>query len=401
MKYFDVATTNNLIFAKGSIQTSPQHLQHLNNAAPVAYIPPHLGRVPESGYQVYLTGYASYVLNMGWESNLAVKLGMILQQLRSIPRPMQGGYKLRGSIDTRKIETPEFAVWYKVNNGQILILNIEPTQRFALQRARAEKTGLYKVKRNEDGSFSEVKATTIDTPYAAVNGQSNDLIKAKWLMAQHLAFEYGTTAGEEYTLFHNPSRGGGWDTWESVQDKLGFTTEMTRQFSALLQQTQQAGKEVKWVAHSQGGIIFAEGVRYFLNGNSSWAMLGGLNGAYKKKEKISLDRHSVAFHGNANNNGRSQVLFERAGIKVHAVRGNDNDFVYNIIGANARNLWSVVGSAVYWRHVTSGSVQQSPHTMAQTQAEWGRNMAQGPGRGRSTVQKGFEKMTRFIPNFMK
>lgn len=407
-KYYDNTRFNNLIFAKGNIQTSPTFLQKLNEAAPVPYRPYNSSTVPTTGYQVFLTGYANYILNLERNSHEAIQLHNDLNRLRSIPRPMQDGYLLKGSIDTRKVESPYYSIWYKVGNGQILIINIEPTKALSSARRNSEKTGIYKVSKKENGEYISSKVNSVETPYAAVNGQSNDLDKARWLMAQHLEFEYGEAASNEYTLFHNPSRGGTLDTWESIQDKVGFTTQVTKDFSKLLVETQKSGKDVKWIAHSQGGLIFTEGVRYFLNGNSSWALLGGFNGAFKDKSKISLNHHSVAFHGNANNNKRSKPLFDRAGITVNAIRGNDNDFVYNIIGANAKNSWNVIGSLAYLPHVFNGTVQQSPHTQMQTQAQWAENMSNGPGAGRNMLQRGFEKASvtiptimQYIPNFMK
>ena len=253
------------------------------------------------------------------------------------------------------------------------------------------------------------KTDSIKTPYAAVNGQSNPLDKAVWLMGLHLQSEFGKDNVREYTLFHNPSVGGVGDSWESLQDKLGFTTPVSKQFSEVLQKAQKSEISVKWIAHSQGGIIFAEGVRYFLNGNSNTALLGGANGLFKNKEKISLNKHSVAFHSNGNNTYRSKFLLDRAGIEVIAVRGNENDFVYNILGMNAANGWHVVRSIAYANHVIGGSTQQSSHTLPQGTAQLDQNMQYGPGKGRNALQRGVENVEIFavthnvkayIPNFL-
>lgn len=409
MELYDVTNINNTIFKDGNVRTSPQHLKTLNNTSPTPFRPA-TGVNPEAGYQVFLTGYANYILEQEKKHRQSAELLASLNSLRSIPRPSVGGYKKAGSIDTRLYKTHSFNIWYKVNSGQVLIINIEPTDDLDKARAKAESVGLYKVRNMGGGEWEARKTTKIETSFAAVNGQSNSLAKAKWLMAQHLEFEFGPAASKEYTLFHNPSVGGAGDTWESIQDKLGFTTDVTKEFSKLLQDTQKKGKDVKWIAHSQGGAIFAEGVRYSLNGNSSWAILGGLNGKFKDKKSISLDKHSVAFHGNANNNFRSKFLFDRAGIKVLAAHGNDSDGVYNVIGMNAENSWNIIRSLVYWNHVTSGSVQQSPHTTMQTQEDWDKSMTLGPGKGRNAFQKKFESAEKFlithnvmgyIPNFLK
>src|SRR5690606_41259880 len=83
------------------------------------------------------------------------------------------------------------------------------------------------------------------------------------------------------------------DTWESLRDKLGFTTGVTRQFAKVLMDTQAQDNPTQWVVHSQGGVIFAEAVRYLLNGSSSWMLnklrLNGLRNPDKGK---MLNRHS-------------------------------------------------------------------------------------------------------------
>src|SRR5690625_8049870 len=89
-------------------------------------------------------------------------------------------------------------------------------------------------------------------------------------MSRQLEFAFGRDL-KEYTLFHNPSVGGLGDTWESVRDKLGFTTPVTREFARLLSQTQAAGNETRWVAHSQGGLILTEAVRGCRNGRHTYA----------------------------------------------------------------------------------------------------------------------------------
>ena len=119
--------------------------------------------------------------------------------------------------------------------------------------------------------------------------------------------------------------------------------------------------------------------------------------------------HSVAFHGNANNNSRSKILFERAGVDVIATRANDYDMVNTIVGLNSANPWRLIGSAVYSNHVFSGSVLQSPHTMMHDGYNaWDYQMENGPGKGRNTIQKGFDaldktgrKGIKYIDNFLR
>ena len=409
MQVSDMQIMNHQIFLKGNIQVSPQHLQMLNMKPPIPYKSSTTSKVAKSGYKVFLSGYAEHILNNEINNYRSVMLKKLISQLQANPRPIYNGYQMKNKVDTRMASSGSFNIWYKIISGQIIVFNIEVEDEAQNARDRLEKPGLYKIKKTGQGNWvKDGEVTQISTGYAAVNGQSNNLNKATWLMGAHLDFEYGKSAMKEFTLFHNPSIGGFGDTWESLRDKLGFTTDVTRKFSKVLQESQKAGKEVKWIAHSQGGAIFSEGVRYFLNGNSSWAILGGFNGAFKEKKEVDLSNHKVAFHGNANNNMRSKLLFDRAGIEVIATRVNDYDFVGNILGFNTLNPRKLVGSVVYANHVFSGSVVQSPHTMAQTQGAWDKNMTSGPGKGRNTLQKGFEAAndvaettTRYIQNFLK
>lgn len=409
MQITDTAQLNSQVFTNGNIQVSPDHLRTLNSQPPKLFKATKISSQANAGYKVFITGYAEYVLSSETSNYAADALLNLINQLRANPRPMQAGYQMKNSVDTRMVTSTKYNVWYKVISGQVVIFNVELQDAIQKARDRLEKPGLYKIKKNAQGHWvKERQVENVATTYAAVNGQSNNLTKATWLMGAHLDFEYGKSDLKEYTLFHNPSVGGVGDTWESLQDKLGFTTDVTRKFSKVLQDSQNNGNEIKWVAHSQGGVIFAEGVRYFLNGNSSWAITGGFNGLFKDKEDIDLSNHKVAFHGNANNNFRSKFLFDRAGIEVVATRSNDYDFVNNIIGMNTLNPRKLIGSVVYADHVFSGSVPQSPHTLAQHQDTWADNMTNGPGRGRNTLQKGFEAVNgavqssiKYVNNFLK
>src|SRR5690625_5448319 len=81
-------------------------------------------------------------------------------------------------------------------------------------------------------------------------------------MGRHVEAAFGREL-KEYTLFHNPSVGFG-DLWDSVRYKFGITTPVTRKFASLLSSTQAAGNETQWVAHSEGGIVFAEAGGFLL-----------------------------------------------------------------------------------------------------------------------------------------
>ncbi|HEX7764698.1 MAG TPA: hypothetical protein VF433_13940, partial [Cellvibrio sp.] len=114
-----------------------------------------------------------------------------------------------------------------------------------------------------------------------------------------------------------------------------------------------------------------------------------------------LNKQSVAFHANANNNLRSKPLFSRAGIKVLSIRANDYDMVPNLIGMNTLNPRKLLGSLVYSSHVFNGSVAQSPHTLMQDQKTWDANMDNGPGKGRNIIQKAFNKTEKTASKLVK
>jgi len=388
-----------LLFRHGAIQTSPEHVAMLNSQGFVLF-QGKFATSSSNGYQVLLSGYANYVLDKEEQKETAGDLDKLLTELKSVPRSPNARI-LKGSISTFKISNNSYRVDYKIANGQVLVYNIQPVDKLQKQRDRQEQAALYKVKRNEQGIWQVGgRVESVNTRYAAVNGQSNNLAKASWLMGSHLEYEFKNL--QEYTLFHNPSVGGAGDTWESFRDKMGITTRVTKKFAQILAETQAAGNETGWVAHSQGGAIFAEGVRYLLNSQSSWALNKLLlNGIRNPDKGELLNKQSVAFHANANNNLRSKPLFSRAGIKVLSIRANDYDMVPNLIGMNTLNPRKLLGSLVYSSHVFNGSVAQSPHTLMQDQKTWDANMDNGPGKGRNIIQKAFNKTEKTASKLVK
>lgn len=376
-----------------NLQCHPQELMRLS-MAPLVEEP--LDSVSAYGYQLWLTGYSDMVVRK--ERSSAFGMGrQLTQDLRSLkanPR-MLSNHKLNGSVDTWSCSGMFYRMDYKVCNGQIFIFNIQPLDHIQKSRDLLEKPSLYRVTKNSEGGWQiKGKVDVAEAGYGAVNGQSNNLVKATWLMGAHLEFEFGNQV-KEFTLFHNPSIGGLGDTWESFRDKLGITTPVTKVFADKLLAAQQANQTIKWVAHSQGGVIFSEAVRTILKKNN--------------KQAGVLDKQSIALHGNANNNFRSSFLFDKAGIEVIASRANTYDLVYVFAGFNTLNPWRVIGAAVYWRHVFSGSVNQSTHTLQHKDYDaWNREMTFGAGRGRSPIQKGFHavdqlarKAIKAIPNYLK
>lgn len=395
-----------LLLKHGAVQTSPQHAAMLNSQLNTNFVS-IVDRGPAvAGYQVKLTGYAEFIRHQQQNTYYFARLDDLLRSLRSLPRSPDSKI-LKGSIATYTLENDAYRVDYRIANGEVLVYNIQLIDKLQKQRDRMEQVALYRVKRNSQGIWQvNGKVDKVTTSYAAVNGQSNNLTKATWLMGAHLEYEFKNL--QEYTLFHNPSVGGVGDTWESLRDKLGFTTAVTRKFAKVLADTQAHGNKTQWVAHSQGGVIFAEGVRYLLNSSNSWALNKlQLNGIRHPDKGKLLDKHSIVFHGNANNNLRSKPLFSRAGIQVLGIRTNDYDMVPNIIGLNTLSPRKIIGSVVYSTHVFSGSVAQSPHTLMQSQEAWRNSMDKGPGKGRNAMQKlfnkvelGLTKKSKSAPNYL-
>lgn len=389
-----------LLFRHGAIQTSPEHVAKLNSQGMVKFKGRFETTPSTAGYQVLLNGYANFVFAKEESSKDFEQLDRLLVRIRSTPRALNSK-QLKGSISTFQLSNGFYRVDYRLANGQALVFNIQLVDRLQKQRDKQEQVALYKIKRNEQGIWQvSGRVDSVTTRYAAVNGQSNNLAKASWLMGSHLEYEFKNL--HEYTLFHNPSIGGVGDTWESFRDKMGITTPVTKKFAGVLAATQAAGNETGWIAHSQGGAIFAEGVRYLLNGQSSTALNKlRLNGIRHPEKGELLNKQSVAFHANANNNFRSKPLFSRAGIKVLAIRANDYDMVPNLIGMNTLNPRKWIGSLVYSSHVFNGSVAQSPHTLMQDQKTWSDNMENGPGKGRGIIQKAFHKTEQAVSKTVK
>jgi hypothetical protein len=393
-----------LLLKHGAVQTSPQHAAMLNSQSISRFVSTVDQGPVVAGYQIKLTGYAEFVRAQELTTYYYSRLDDLLRSLRSLPRSPDSKV-LKGSISTYTLENDAYRVDYRIANGEVVVYNVQLVNRLQKQRDRLEQAGLYRIKKNNQGIWQvNGKAEKISTTYAAVNGQSNNLTKATWLMGAHLEYEFKSL--QEYTLFHNPSVGGIGDTWESFRDKMGITTVVTRHFAKVLADTQAQDNKTQWIAHSQGGVIFSEAVRYLLNGSSSWMFhKGRLNGLRAPEKGKLLDKHSIAFHGSANNTLRSKPLFSRAGVTVLAIRSNDYDLVPNIIGMNTLNPRKILGAVLYSNHVMSGSVLQSPHTLMQSQESWRHNMDNGPGKGRNGVQKLFNKIETGInkkskPNYL-
>lgn len=192
-----------------------------------------------------MSGYAQHILELERAAGQqeSEPLERLLLSLRSAPRSPKA-QKLKGSVTTFKVEDRYFKAMYQVHSGQVVVFNIEPKSKLQQARDQREVASIYHVKRDHNGiwrSSSLGLKGAIGTRYAAVNGQSNNLSKATWLMGEHLKVAYGEVS--EYTLFHNPSIGGSGDTWESIQDKFGITTQVTKAFAETLERAQAKDSE--------------------------------------------------------------------------------------------------------------------------------------------------------------
>lgn len=129
---------------------------------------------------------------------------------------------------------------------------------------------------------------------------------------------------KEFTLFNNPSKGFLRDGWETMMDKLGFTSAPAGALAGVMQGIQASGNSVQWIAHSQGGAIFAEAMSY----------AGG-----------SLGANSVTFNAGANNHWVTNSIASSVGVQVGGYNYSSWDLVPNVIGMNG-NPFSMLGSVL-------------------------------------------------------
>lgn len=238
-----------------------------------------------------------------------------------------------------------------------------------------ERNALYRIDRKGDARFEEkpargitdqlvkswetqepVPTHRIETRHAAVNGMQNNLVKAAWLMGTHVDAAYRADAPDKYTLFHNPSEGGGEDLYECTTDKRflnpgvrfgrnSYSANVSH-LAAVLRETQQRGHSTHWVAHSQGAIIFARAVGLH---NSIY---GG-----------SLNCHKISLHGAGCSISNAKMVCAQAGIEVLAVRNNPFDLVPNIAGGNDLSRSGLARSIKFRKLVLGDDSLASPHTL--------------------------------------
>lgn len=270
-----------------------------------------------------------------------------IASLSATPRPKDSAAQ-KGSQDIYCVTEMHtgFSISYKILAQTIYVLEIVPNPK--LKGESRELPALYLVRSKGGNEWEIVKKplNSISTQHAAINGQSNNLVDAWSLMAKHVTASFKKDIIKEYTLFHNPSDGLFWDTYESSLDKREKTTAIAKQFSSILNNVQSAGKPVKWVAHSQGGLIFTEAARYHWENHHS-----------------ELSSNSVQFNAGANNEQKTKTILKMPNITILGFNNHPFDPVPNIIGGNAKDWVSLLGSTVGFFFVISDNQDISPHTL--------------------------------------
>jgi len=228
----------------------------------------------------------------------------------------------------------------------------------------AERTMLYHVDRKtsatynkavDDKGIDKIKGAwnrdptptpQITTTHAAVNGMLNELDKASWLMGTHLDTAYQSDGIKAYTLFHNPRDNAILDIAECAFDKgQGRTSHNARHLAAILAQNNQQGKQVKWVAHSQGAIIFCAALQH-----------------YRIKYGKPLTTQQLTIHGSGANIERLKNIAHSTGIKLNPARNNPFDLVANIAGSNDLSSSSLARSLKFSTLLLADPAI-SPHTL--------------------------------------
>ncbi len=328
-----------------------------------------------SGRKLYIEQKAfDYLSNLNSYDQAQICRG--IERLASIPSPQDGlVQEMRPAHFKAKFVTVtcfNYSIKYQLNSEVVIV------QRIALNsiilgkkdNPKDERSCLYNVRQGEKGDFSESSSlsdirnlhrnwtvssrsavTEVVTPHAAVNGMLNNLEKAAWLMGVHLQHAYRNDEFSEYSLFHNPSQSAKLDFFESARDNLGLTTENAKQLAAILADVQRKNRSVKWVVHSQGGIIFKQAVAYHIKNNPGQM----------------LNKNTVVFHAGGNNKKTTDQLLAKVGIKKAAPdKDNPFDLVPNLAGGNDLSLAAFKRSLAFWakvKGVGDPNPAESPHTL--------------------------------------
>ena len=260
---------------------------------------------------------------------------------------------------------------YSVNPEMIIInrMKLEREVTSIDTPAKVQQMGLFEIQRtsgvrwHEGSDYNDVRelpnawgpprpVPTIKTEHVAVNGMSNDLRKASWLMGVHMDTAYWDDNAKAYTLVYNPTRGK-IDLFECIWDKVA-TTKVAEFLAVMLIESQQKGEKRKWTAHSQGGIILTRAVELV------------------NKRNVRLDGQRVSIHAGGNEKPRAERAFKKAGMTIDNIkRDHPNDLVPNLTGFNDLSPGSI------WRSVCNiglvfgdkRPVETSPHTLPFLSAE--------------------------------
>lgn len=325
------------------------------------------------GRKLYIEpGALDYILSLNGYDQQQIRKG--IEELSAVANPENGLVNQQRPAHFKakplSVSVFNFIVKYQVASDKVIVSEIRLNRSILGQHnpTRNERQSLYTVKRNKNTKFNSkttpkdvrmleenwrlgLPTTKVKTRHAAVNGMLNDLEKATWLMGVHADTAFENDDFSEFTLFHNPSESGGLDFYECVKDNLGFTTENAKHLAAILADVQKSAQPVKWVVHSQGGIIFKQAVAHHL----------------KKHPNSRLDKNSVAFHSGGNNKAETQKLLAQAGIKKETPdRDNPFDIVPNIAGRNDLSLSSIKRSFQFAGKVFgigNPGPEESPHTL--------------------------------------
>ncbi|ABC33374.1 conserved hypothetical protein [Hahella chejuensis KCTC 2396] len=254
---------------------------------------------------------------------------------------------------------------YSVNPEMIIInrMTVELEATDLLTPVNKQQMGLFEVKRASgvrwhEGSTREdaqklesawgdpMPVASINTEHVAINGMSNDLNKARWLMGVHMDTAYWDDNAKAYTLVYNPTRGK-MDIFECIQDRVS-TSKLAEFLAIMLIESQQKGAKRKWTAHSQGGIIMTRAVE-----------LVNMRG-------VRLEGQRVSIHAGGNYKTRAENAFTKAGMIIDEIRrDHPDDFVPNLLGFNDLSLGSFIRGIRSRKLVTGDDrpVEVSPHTL--------------------------------------
>ncbi len=193
-------------------------------------------------------------------------------------------------------------------------------------RPKAEMPGIFRETWNGQ-SWERQQVSSVTTDHAAVNGILNDLNDASKLMGDHVRSRFGQGINE-YTLIHVPTHGFFSDIFKAGLEKVNVNTAEATLVARALLRASEEGRNVKWIAHSRGGAVFAQAMQMLVSGGHT------------------LKGQTVAFHGSASNPFVSRALASHLGVAFFG-RGffsHPLDPVANLVGMGTRNPFKLIGS---------------------------------------------------------